>query len=82
MEQQEHDSRDEAPQALASRESQPLEETDTDRVFRWRFSQLLAAGYGGEEAIEIALRPDIDLHLATSLLGRGCSRTAALRILL
>jgi hypothetical protein len=53
-----------------------------DDVLRWRAEQLAAAGYCTEDVVLLAERRDIDLHLATSLLHRGCPIETALRILL
>lgn len=51
-------------------------------VTAWRVERLLAAGYDGESALVLALDGDVDLHLAVSLLERGCTRDLALQILL
>ena len=50
-------------------------------VVQWRFDSLREAGYGEREALEIAMRPDIDLHLAVRLMELGCDQETALRIL-
>lgn len=52
------------------------------QVARWRFGQLLQAGYSIAEAVQIADRTDVDLHVARSLVQRGCPTGTALRILL
>jgi hypothetical protein len=57
-------------------------ETEDDRVARWRREQLLRAGYQATDALLLAETTQIDLHLATDLLRRGCSADTALRILL
>lgn len=51
-------------------------------VEAWRAEQLEAAGYGAQAAVELALRQDVDLHLATDLVASGCSPELALKILL
>ena len=51
-------------------------------VARWRFAQLLGAGYDQRQASLIAGRRDVDLHLAVDLLQNGCPVETALRILL
>ena len=51
------------------------------RVLGWRLEQLCAAGYDGETALELALDSQVDLHLAVSLLRRGCPAETARRIL-
>ena len=56
-------------------------ERERDTVTSWRVEQLVAAGYDGEAALVLALDRDVDLHLAVSLLQRGCSPDVALQIL-
>ncbi len=51
-------------------------------VLEWRFSQLAKSGYGTEDAIVLATHTDVDLHLASELVARGCPPALALRILL
>ena len=55
---------------------------ETEQVEAWRAEQLELAGYGAAAANELALRHDVDLHVATGLLGGGCSPELALKILL
>ena len=50
-------------------------------VDEWRFQQLLAAGWPEDEALLLAARHDIDLHLACELLQLGCDPDLAWRIL-
>ena len=57
-------------------------ETESERIERWRAEELTRAGYGHDEAIELASRPYVDLHLAIELIERGCSPETAVRILL
>jgi len=56
--------------------------TEDELIVRWRLERLQHAGYDDLQALEVALRGDVDLHLATELLERGCSPGPALRILL
>ena len=51
-------------------------------VEAWRAEQLEAAGYGAQAAAELAMRQDVDLHVAVGLLGQGCQPELALKILL
>ena len=51
-------------------------------VISWRREQLQAAGYRYEDALRLAERGDVDLHVATDLLRNGCPPETALRILL
>jgi hypothetical protein len=58
-------------------------ELDEDlRVVLWRTATLAEAGYDEESAIDLALNADVDLHLATTLVRRGCPVETAKRILL
>jgi hypothetical protein len=60
--------------------------TDTtmelERVELWRLDSLERAGYDAEAAAVLAASPEVDLHLAVSLLERGCTVELALQILL
>jgi hypothetical protein len=66
--------------ASASREEVRLPEADLIR--HWRFDELVRAGYNIADAVELALRTEIDLHWAASLVRRGCPSATALRIAL
>ncbi len=59
-----------------------LEETELERIERWRLSELERAGYDPEGAAVLAARHDVDLHFAIELVERGCSADVALKILL
>jgi hypothetical protein len=59
----------------------PIEETEADRVVRWRAQELERAGFDPTAAAELAARNDIDLHRATALLDAGCPADLALQIL-
>ena len=56
-------------------------ETELERVERWRAEALERAGYDHDDAVELASRPDIDLHQAIGLLERGCPPELAVDIL-
>ena len=56
-------------------------ETELERVERWRAEELVRAGYDVDAALELSLRPDVDLHAAIGLLERGCPPALAVRIL-
>jgi hypothetical protein len=58
-----------------------IEETEADRVMRWRAQELERAGYSPTAAAELAERNDVDLHRATELLESGCPAELALEIL-
>ena len=57
-------------------------DSESDVVRRWRFDELLRAGYDIADAAELALRTEIDLHWAVSLVQRGCPSATAARIAL
>jgi len=62
-----------------------LEETESpevEAVLRWRFEELLRAGYDAGNALILAGHAEVDLHAATSLLERGCPPETALKIVL
>jgi hypothetical protein len=59
-----------------------LPEHEIEQVERWRLESLERAGYDAESAAVLAASHEVDLHLAVSLLGRGCPVTVALQILL
>jgi tRNA uridine 5-carbamoylmethylation protein Kti12 len=59
-----------------------VDDTEDERVIRWRLEQLAKAGYTWACAMVIAANHDIDLHRAVSLLRQGCPDETAVRILL
>ena len=65
---------------MTTAETETYEETEL--IQACRAEALERAGYAAAAAAEIAVRHDIDLHVATDLLGRGCPADLALRILL
>ena len=56
--------------------------TERERIERWRAEELERAGYEPRAAGRLAVRHDVDLHLAIDLLQRGCPVDLALKILL
>lgn len=60
----------------------PPRERKVDHVRSWRMEQLVQAGYPRREAALLSALPDVDLHVAVSLLSRGCPLETALAILL
>ncbi len=54
---------------------------DLPQVERWRFDQLIFAGYSSDAALTLANDLDIDLHLAMRLIREGCEEETAVRIL-
>jgi len=59
-----------------------LDQTEAECVIRWRLLSLGDVGYGFDDALALAVQPEVDLHLAADLLRRGCPPETALRILL
>lgn len=59
-----------------------LEDTELEKIERWRAEELLRAGYGTRQAGRLATRHDVDLHHAVELLAQGCPPELALKILL
>ncbi len=60
-------------------ETQRLDETA--EILGWRYETLVEAGYSEREALLLATRDEVDLHLACDLLARGCPTRTAVRIL-
>jgi hypothetical protein len=58
------------------------QETEKERIERWRAEELVRAGFEPAAASLLASRADVDLHYAIDLLRRGCPAELALDILL
>ncbi len=58
------------------------DETERERVIRWRVEQLAKVGYSWPAAMVIAANTQVDLHLAVELVEQGCAPTTAAEILL
>ena len=56
--------------------------SEEERVVLWRAEELEHIGFDDESAIELAMEPSVDLHLARKLVRNGCSPSVAFRILL
>jgi hypothetical protein len=69
-------------QVMTAAELHVLEETEMDRVESWRAEELVRAGYTPSDAVALAARHDIDLHLAVGLLEQGCPIDTAIDILI
>ena len=59
-----------------------IEQSEIERIERWRAEELERAGYEPRSAGRLAVRHDVDLHTAVELLERGCPTDLALKILL
>ena len=58
------------------------DDTEEERIIRWRVRELQRAGYDWPTSMAVAARRDVDLHIATRLLRNGCPTETALEILL
>ena len=67
---------------MAAVEIEHRELPDIEVVRRWRFTELVRAGYDDEDAIELAFHTEVDLHWAADLVRRGCPSATAVRIAL
>ena len=67
---------------MSATELRELEETEAERVERWRAEELERAGYELSAAAVLAASPSVDLHFAVELLARGCPQDTAMQILL
>lgn len=67
---------------MSQTEVHVLEDTELEKIERWRAEELGRAGYGTRAAGRLAARHDVDLHLAVELLDQGCSPELAIKILL
>jgi hypothetical protein len=67
---------------VSATELRELQETEYERVARWRAEELERAGYELSAAATLAASSEVDPHLAIELLAIGCSEELALQILL
>jgi len=67
---------------MTAAQFEAIGETEAEMILRWRFDELVRAGYDVGTALMLASHVEIDLHDATALLRRGCSADTAVRILL
>ncbi|MDP9492019.1 MAG: hypothetical protein M3P42_07460 [Actinomycetota bacterium] len=67
---------------MSQTEVHVLEDTELEKIERWRAEELERAGYGTRASGRLAARHDIDLHYAIELLDLGCPPELAIKILL
>ena len=67
-------------EGMAAAQFKVLEVSEVDVVRRWRFDELVRAD--DEDAMELAFHLDVDLHVATNLVRRGCPSSTAVQIAL
>jgi hypothetical protein len=68
--------------AVTAAQFELIDETEAEMILRWRFEELVRAGYDIGSALVLASHVEIDLHEASSLTRRGCPSETALRILI
>jgi hypothetical protein len=67
---------------MTAAQFETIDETEAELILRWRFDELVRAGYDIGSALQLASHVEIDLHDASALVNRGCPSETALRILL
>jgi hypothetical protein len=67
---------------MTAAQFEELEAPEVEALLRWRFDQLMRAGYDAGSAMILASHVEVDLHDATSLLARGCPPEIAMQIVL
>ncbi len=67
---------------MTAAQFEELETPEVEAVLRWRFEELIRAGYDPGSALILASHVEVDLHDATNLVTQGCSPEIALRIVL
>jgi hypothetical protein len=67
---------------MTAAQFETIDETEVEAILRWRFDELVRAGYDIGSALLLASHVEIDLHHASTLVRRGCPSETALRILL
>ncbi len=67
---------------MTAAQFEELATPEVEAVLRWRFEELVRAGYDPGNALILASHVEVDLHEATGLLERGCPPETALQIVL
>ena len=67
---------------MTAAQFEELETPEVEMVLRWRFEELIRAGYEAGNALILASHLEVDLHAAASLLDRGCPPELAMQIAL
>jgi hypothetical protein len=67
---------------MTAAQLEQLGTVEADEVLRWRFEELVRAGFDPSDALALASHGEVDLHQAVDLLECGCPRETALDILL
>ena len=69
-------------ECMTAAEVHVTSETEMDRVEHWRAEELVRAGFDASDAVALAARHDIDLHVAIELVEQGCPYETAIDILI
>ena len=67
---------------MTTAQLEEIENPEVEAVLRWRFEELMRAGYDAGSALVLAGHSEVDLHAARRLLERGCPPETALQIVL
>jgi len=67
---------------MTAAETRLVYDTELERIEQWRAEELERAGFPRRDAVRLAERHDVDLHLAIDLISRGCPPQVAVDILL
>jgi hypothetical protein len=67
---------------MTTAQLEEAESPEVEAVLRWRFEELVRAGYDAGSALIIAGHSEVDLHVARHLLERGCPPETAIQIVL
>ena len=68
--------------AMTTAQLEEIESPEVEAVLRWRFEELVRAGYDAGSALILAGHAEVDLHAARRLLERGCPPETAIQIVL
>ena len=67
---------------MSTTQFEEIESTEIEAVLRWRFEELMRAGFDAGNALILAGHSEVDLHRVRRLLERGCPPDTALQIVL
>ena len=67
---------------MSTTQFEEIESPEVGAVFRWRFEELLRAGFDASSALILAGHSEVDLHAVRRLFEHGCSAETALQIVL
>jgi hypothetical protein len=67
---------------MAAADVHLVQETELEKIEHWRAEELVRAGFDPSDAVALAARHDIDLHLAVELIEQGCPYETAIEILI